>query len=496
MLQLHQPVFRRGVVLALQRLPLDLELHDAAVEFVELFRLAVDLHAQPAGGLVDQVDRLVRQVAVGDVAVGQRCGRHQRVVGDAHAVVQFVFLPNATQDADGVFHARFADEHGLEAARQGGVLLDVFPIFVERGGADAMQGAAGQFRLDQVGRVHRALGAAGADQVVQLVDEQDDLALGGLDLLQHGLQPFLELAAELGAGHHGAEIQRHQPLALQRLRHVAIDDADGQAFHDRRLADARLSDQHRIVLGAAGQHLDGAADFLVAADHRIELAFARLGRHVPRVFLQRVEIGLGVLAGDLLALADFRDRLLQRLRHRARAAQRPCGTALAIGQRHQQPVLCDVFVAGFLRRLLRAIENAHQRRGDLRLAGAAALHFRQFREVCFHGSAGGLVVAAGGADQPGGGAFLVVQQGLQQVLRRQLLVEFADSYGLRGLDEPTRAVGEFFYVHVQCPSAGNLGDPAPQQATDPLSLMPDVGNDPGQLKRTQACVSTGCTAIR
>jgi hypothetical protein len=48
---------------------------------------------------------------------------------------------------------------------------------------------------------------------------------------------------------------------------------------DRRLANARLADQHRIVLGATLQHLDGAADFIVTADHRIELALlaARAG---------------------------------------------------------------------------------------------------------------------------------------------------------------------------------------------------------------------------
>ena len=45
-------------------------------------------------------------------------------------------------------------------------------------------------------------GGAGAHDRVQLVDEGDDLALGVGDLLEHGLQPLLELAAVLGAGHH------------------------------------------------------------------------------------------------------------------------------------------------------------------------------------------------------------------------------------------------------------------------------------------------------
>ena len=50
--------------------------------------------------------------------------------------------------------------------------------------------------------------APAPDDRVQLVDERDDLALGVGDLLEHGLQPLLELAAVLGPGHHGAEVER------------------------------------------------------------------------------------------------------------------------------------------------------------------------------------------------------------------------------------------------------------------------------------------------
>ena len=61
-------------------------------------------------------------------------------------------------------------------------------------------------------------------------------------------------------------------LFFKTFRHVAAHDALREAFDDGRLADARLADQHRIVLGAPREHLDDAADLLVAADDRIELA--------------------------------------------------------------------------------------------------------------------------------------------------------------------------------------------------------------------------------
>ena len=71
---------------------------------------------------------------------------------------------------------RLAHHHRLEAPLERRVLLDVLAVLVERGRADAAQLAARERRLEHVGRVHRALGRAGADQRVQLVDEQDDAA--------------------------------------------------------------------------------------------------------------------------------------------------------------------------------------------------------------------------------------------------------------------------------------------------------------------------------
>ena len=120
--------------------------------------------------------------------------------------------------------------------------------------------------------VHRALGLAGADEGVHLVDEQDDAAAGGGDLVEHGLEALLELAAVLRAGDQRAHVERQQLLVLEALGHVAVDDAQRQALDDGGLADAGLADQHGVVLGAPRQHLDGAADLLVAADHRVELA--------------------------------------------------------------------------------------------------------------------------------------------------------------------------------------------------------------------------------
>ena len=175
--QLLQPLLGRLVLFFGQRHLFDLEPTDQPFDLVDFDGPRVDLHPQPAGGLVDQVDGLVRQEPGGDVAVGQRGRGHQRGVGDAHTVVHLVAVFQTAQDADGVLHRRLTDEDLLEAPLQRGVFLDVLAVLVECGGADQAQFAAGQHRLDHVAGVHRRLaGRAGPDDGVQLVDEGDDLS--------------------------------------------------------------------------------------------------------------------------------------------------------------------------------------------------------------------------------------------------------------------------------------------------------------------------------
>ena len=78
-------------------------------------------------------------------------------------------------------------------------------------------------------------------------------------------------------------------LPRKRLRDVAGDDALRESLDDGGLADAGLADEHGVVLGAPGQHLDDAADLGVAPDDRVELALAGARGEVDAVLLQRLE---------------------------------------------------------------------------------------------------------------------------------------------------------------------------------------------------------------
>src|SRR5207253_204362 len=74
------------------RFLLHLQPDDFPVDRIEFFRLGIVLHLQPRRGLIEQVDRLVGQETVGDVAVRQRGRGHQRGIGDANAVMLFVLV--------------------------------------------------------------------------------------------------------------------------------------------------------------------------------------------------------------------------------------------------------------------------------------------------------------------------------------------------------------------------------------------------------------------
>jgi hypothetical protein len=139
-----------------------------------------------------------------------------------------------------------------------------------RGRADHAQLAGRQDRLDQRGEVHRpARRRAGADGRVDLVDEEDrHLALA--ERGDDGLEALFEVAAEARAGEQRRRVEREDLGPVQHLGHVVLQQAGGEPFGQRGLADAGVADEHRVVLAAAAEDLERALQLRSAADQRIE----------------------------------------------------------------------------------------------------------------------------------------------------------------------------------------------------------------------------------
>ncbi len=88
--QFSQAFFAGFVLFLLQRLTFDLQLHDLTIDFVQRRRLGIDLHAQARSRFIDQVDGLVGQLPIGDVALAQSRRSNHGSVLNPHAVMHFV----------------------------------------------------------------------------------------------------------------------------------------------------------------------------------------------------------------------------------------------------------------------------------------------------------------------------------------------------------------------------------------------------------------------
>ena len=206
---------------------------------------------------------------------------------------------------------------------------------------------------------------------MQFVDEQDDLALAGGDLLEERLEPVLELAAELRPRDHRTDVHGDDAFALERFRHVARDDAPGKSLDDGRLADAGVADEHGIVLGPPGKHLHDAPDLVVAADHRVDLALAGLFGQVLAVFFERLVLAFRVLVGHALVAAHLLERLHETVAGDVRILEQPRRRVAGFGQREEVVFGAQEFVlerGHFLAGIVHGLAQAARKRN---LAAAA-----------------------------------------------------------------------------------------------------------------------------
>ena len=467
-------VSRRGLLVAqvllvvaqarglLEVLPVDGRLllahdgRDALVELAQVRRRGHPADAQSRARLVDEVDRLVREEAVVDVAVGHVGRRDERGVGDGDAVVRLVAVAQPLEDLDRVGQRRLGDLDRLEAALERGVLLDVLAVLVERRRADDLQLTAGEHRLEDGGRVDGALGRTGADEGVDLVDEQDDVAAGA-DLLEDLLQPLLEVTAVAAAGDERAEVEGVELLVLEGLGHLAAHDVLGQALDDGGLADAGLADEDGVVLRAAREHLHDPLDLLLAPDDRVELALAGGVGEVAAELVEDQRAGRGALGGAavggagpggraLLATLVARDQLDDLLADAgevgAELDEHLGGDALALTDEAEEDVLgADVVVAELQRLAQAQLEDllGPGRERDVTGGGLLAL-----ADDLLHLLADGLQRDAEALERLARHSLALVDEAEEDVLGPDVVVVEAPCLLLGEHDDAPCAVGEPF----------------------------------------------------
>ena len=303
---------------------------------------------------------------------------------------------------------------------------------LERRGADAVQLAAGEHGLEEVGGVHRAVGLAGPDEGVHLVDEEQDAAFGGLHLVEHGLEAFFELAAILRAGDERAHVQGEHGLVAQAFRDVAVDDALGEAFDDGGLADAGFADEHGVVLGAAGKDADHAADLLVAADDGIHLARPGAGGEILPVLGEGFVSGLRIGRGHTLRAAHGLERGEDRLSLEPdRGERRP--ERRRLGEREQDVLGRHEVV---LHRLGLVLGLEQERVGLGRKPGLTRglRELGQAGELAGDGRGKGGLILARATEERGSHAAFLREQAVQEVRRFERRVATLHRLALRLLE--------------------------------------------------------------
>ncbi|CRM89579.1 hypothetical protein [Pseudomonas sp. 22 E 5] len=355
--------------------------------------------------------------------------RNDRAVSDRHLVVHLIPLFEATQDGDGVFFAGFFHQYFLEAPLKGRILFNVLTVFVERGRPHAMQLTARQRRLEHVAGVHRAFALTGADHGVQLVDKKNDLPFLLRQFIKQGFEALFELTTELGTGDQRPHVQGQQALAFKAVRHFTIDDALGQALGNRGLTHAGLTDQYRVVLRATLQHLDSAPNFVVTANHRVQLAFFGALGQVDGVFVQGLARLLMVGVIHRLAATQVINGVFQGFFAHALAQQQFAKLAVVVHRGEQHQFAGDELVTFLLGQTIGLVKQARQILRHIHVAGRV-LDFRQLVELFAQLFAQAVDVKAHLHQQRLDRTTLLFEKRLHQVRRLNRRVVEADRQGL------------------------------------------------------------------
>ncbi len=196
------------------------------VELTQLGRVRQERQAQTSTGLIDQVDGLVGQETVADVAVGKVCGGNKSTVGDLNLVVRFVAVTQTLENVDGVRQRGLGNLNRLEAALECGILFKVLAVLIEGGCTNGLELASGKHWLEDARGIDCTFSGTCTDQSVNLVDENDDVAASA-DLFGDLLEALFEVTAVTAAGDERAEVKRVYLLVFERLGNLTSHDGLG-----------------------------------------------------------------------------------------------------------------------------------------------------------------------------------------------------------------------------------------------------------------------------
>ena len=146
-------------------------------------------------GLIQEVNSLVWQEAVLDVAVGEKRSSFNSRICVLDVMVVFVFFLNSFEDGNRFLYCRLVYFNGLHAALQCSILLNN-TIFVEGSCSDHLEFSASQSWFEDVPSVHIAIASrACSDNFMDFINKENDI-LTRTNLIYKLLHSLLKLATD------------------------------------------------------------------------------------------------------------------------------------------------------------------------------------------------------------------------------------------------------------------------------------------------------------
>ena len=228
------------------------------------------MDASASTSLIEDVNCLVWQEAILDVTARKRNGSLDGSLGVVDVVMLLIAVLKTVNNSNGVVVVWLADVDRLETPLKCSVLLDMFTVLFCRSCTNDLDFSARQWWLQDGRGVNGALCGAGANDGVNLVNEED-VILGFLQLSNNLLHAVLKLTAILGTSYQTCQVKRPNLLSAQDVRNVAGSNELSQALNNGGLTNAGISQDKWVVLLAAGKNLHDTLNLAVTANDRVKL---------------------------------------------------------------------------------------------------------------------------------------------------------------------------------------------------------------------------------
>mmetsp|Transcript_9636 Transcript_9636/g.12553 ORF Transcript_9636/g.12553 Transcript_9636/m.12553 type:complete len:245 (-) Transcript_9636:801-1535(-) len=204
-------------------------------------------------------------------------------------MMKFIPWLEATKNTHSVLRTWLINHDLLESTFQSFVSLDVFSILINSCSTNTAEVTTSQCRFQEIRSIHRSLSSTSTYDRMHFVNEQNDFSITLLNFLQNSLETFFEFTTHTSTSHKCTKVESNQTAWwFEGIGDIPSNHTLCNTFRNRCLADTRISNEDRIILGSTRQDLNSPTNFVVSPNDRIELSLFGTFRKINAIFKQGV----------------------------------------------------------------------------------------------------------------------------------------------------------------------------------------------------------------